>query len=189
MRRTLPGILGPVVLTAAFSILSPTIGVAQSPQIVLGATTAERHEAARTLVPLLNDVKGHAQSGPTLKPGTAPNSPFTGTQTTLFSFSLSKRSVPVDPRVVAALDRLIAWNIGGDGTGDEAALFDRWLVELEARSSGAMRLRGDTGVCDVACVVTRLTTLDQTWGSSPKGRADARDELMLEALEVAALPQ
>jgi len=158
------------------------------PQIAVGATVQQRQEAARQLVPLLRDVKSHAQTGPTVKPGTVPDSPFAGTQTTLFAFTLSKRSVPVDPRVVAAMNRLIAWNIGA--TSDEAtanaALFDKWLIELEARSSGAMRLSGG-GLCDVNCVVSRMTTLNETWGSSPRGRADARDELLLDALKVAVL--
>ena len=38
------------------------------------------------------------------------------------------------------------------------------------------------GTCDAACVVQRMTTLDESWGSSPKNRADVRDELLLDAL-------
>ena len=43
------------------------------------------------------------------------------------------------------------------------------------------------GLCDVNCVVKRMTTLDETWGSSPRNRADERDELLLDALKVAVL--
>ena len=43
------------------------------------------------------------------------------------------------------------------------------------------------GLCDVNCVVSRMTTLDETWGSSPRNRAETRDELLLEALRVAVL--
>lgn len=159
-----------------------------SPPIVIGATVQQRYEAARQLVPLLQDVKGHAATGTTVKPGTVPDSPFAGTQTTLFAFTLSKRTVPVDPRVVAAMNRLLAWDIGATGPEADAtaAIFDRWLVELEARSSGAMRLTGG-GLCDVNCVVSRMTTLNETWGSSPRGRGDARDELLLDALKAAVL--
>ena len=121
-----------------------------------------------------------------MAPGSAPNSPFTGTQTTLFAFAISKRSVPVDPRVVAAMDRLLAWTINAPNQDANAALFDRWLVEMEARSSGSLRMK-DSGLCDVNCVVTRMTTLDGTWGGAGKDRADLRDELLLEALKVAAL--
>jgi hypothetical protein len=159
------------------------------PPIVLGATLAQRQEAARALVPLLKDVKAHAQPGATLKPGTVPDSPFAGTQTTLFAFTLSKRSVPVDPRVVTAMNRLLSWNIGAPAQEENAQLFDRWLIELEARSSGAMRLQGATGLCDVNCVVARMTTLNESWGSSPRNRADVRDELLLDALKVAVLAQ
>jgi hypothetical protein len=51
-----------------------------------------------------------------------------------------------------------------------------------------MRLNGG-GLCDVNCVVKRMTTLNETWGSSPRNRADVRDELLLDALKVAVLEQ
>lgn len=168
--------------------LSTPAALAQTtrPQIAIGATVEQRRDAARALVPLLKDVRTHAQPGPSVKPGSVPDSPFTGTQTTLFAFSLSKRSVPVDLRVVTAMNQLLDWNIGASGNEHLAQLFDRWLIELEARSSGAMRLTGG-GLCDVSCVVKRMTTLDDTWGSSPRNRADTRDELLLDALKVAVL--
>ena len=167
---------------------TPSIGRTQTPppQIVIGATVAQRQEAARAPIPLLKDVRTHAQPGVTTKPGTVPDSPFAGTQTALFAFTLSKRSVPVDQRVVRAMNQLLDWNIGASGHEDLAQLFDTWLIELEARSSGAMRLTGG-GLCDVNCVVKRMTTLDETWGSSPRNRADVRDELLLDALKVAVL--
>jgi hypothetical protein len=188
MRPQLSGLL-PTAILAVASLAAPAPAPGQTPPITLGATVAQRQEAARALVPLLKDVKAHAQTGPTVKPGTVPDSPFTGTQTTLFAFTLSKRSVPVDPRVVSAMDRLLAWNISAPGHEDNAQLFDRWLVELQARSSGALRLQGQPGLCDVNCVVARMTTLNETWGSSPRDRADVRDELLLEALRVAVLPK
>lgn len=175
--------LAAIAMAASFTALG---AAAQLPQIVIGATVAQRQEAARALVPLLKGVRTHAQPGATLKPGTVPDSPFAGTQTTLFAFTLSKRSVPVDQRVVTAMNRLLDWNIGASGNDDIAQLFDRWLIELEARSTGALRLSGG-GLCDVNCIVKRMTTLDETWGSSPRNRADVRDELLLEALRVAVL--
>jgi len=191
MRRLFTSSSATVVLcVAVLTLSSASRALAQTPPIVLGATVAQRHEAARALVPLLKGVKAHAQPGATVKPGSAPNSPFTGRPSTLFAFTLSKRSVPVDPRVVEAIDRLLTWNITASDTGgadENTRLFDRWLVELEARSSGALRLRGEAGLCDVNCVVGRMTTLDEGWGSSPKNRGDVRDELLLEALKVAVL--
>ena len=106
-------------------------------------------------------------------------------QTTLFAFSLS-RSVPVDARVVAAMDRLIAWNINDPNTGDTGRLFDEWLGELQVKNSGAVLLQGGPP-CDVACVAKRMTTLDASWGASPKGRAESRDELLLDALTAAVV--
>jgi hypothetical protein len=155
-------------------------------QIVLGATVGQRHEAARALVPLLRSVKTHAQPGVTVKPDSAPNSKLTGRPSTLFAFTVSRRSVPVDPRVVAAMDRLLAWNIGGPATEQTSQLFDRWLIELEARSTAALKASGG-GLCGVDCIVARMTTLNETWGPSPKGRADARDELLLDAMRVVVL--
>lgn len=154
-------------------------------QIVLGATTAERREAARALVPLLTDVKAHATPGLEVNTGGAPPSPLTGRQSTLFAFTISKRQVPVDPRVVAAMERLLAWNQSTPGVDDQAALFDRWLMELQSRAAASNLLSAGAGVCDLTCVVTRMTTLDERWGRAPNGRADARDELLLEAMTAA----
>lgn len=176
-----------LVLAASLAAID---AAAQAPasQIGVGATVQQRQEAARALVPLLRDVKRHARTGPTTRPGTVPDSPFAGTQTTLFAFTVSKRSVPVDQRVVTAMNQLLDWNVGANGQEAIVQIFDRWLLELEARSSGAMRLTGG-GLCDVSCVVTRMTTLDGAWGSSPRNRADVRDELLLDALTVAVLPK
>jgi hypothetical protein len=177
-----------LVLPLLGLVLVPAPLSAQPPApIVIGATVAQRQEAARALVPLLKDVQSHAQPGLAVKPGSAPSSPFAGTQTTLFSFTLSKRSVPVDPRVVAAMNRLLDWNVGAANRDDEARLFDQWLMELQSRSTAAMALTGGGGVCDLNCVVSRVTTLNETWGPSPKGRADARDEVLLDALTAAVL--
>lgn len=155
-----------------------------APQIVIGATTAQRQEAARKLVPLLKKVQTHAQPGTSVAPGSAAPSPFTGAQSTLFAFTVSKRSVPVEPRVLMAMNRLLDWNVGAPGRDEEARLFDRWLEELESRASAAVRLSGG-GICDVNCIVGRMTTLDDAWGSDPRGRDDARDELLLDALKAA----
>ena len=141
-----------------------------APQIVIGATTAQRQEAARKLVPLLKKVQTHAQPGTSVAPGTAAPSPFTGAQSTLFAFTVSKRSVPVEPRVLQAMNRLLDWNVGAPGRDEEARLFDRWLEELESRASAAVRLSGG-GICDVTCIVGRMTTLD--------------DALLLDALKAA----
>jgi hypothetical protein len=167
------------------SLLTADVAAAQAPapreQFAVGATTAQRNEAARSLVPLLRQVRQRAQAGVTVQPGTVPNSPFTGTQTTLFAFTISQRSVPVDARVVVAMDRLIAWNINDPNTADIGRLFDQWLGELQVKNAGAVLMRGGPP-CDVTCLTKRMTSLDESWGTSPKGRAEARDELLLDAL-------
>jgi len=93
------------------------------PDIVIGATVAQRQEAARRLVPLLKAVQTHAQPTATVRPGSVPNSPFTGTQTTLFAFTFSKRDVPVEPRVITAMNRLLDWNVGASGHEAEDGLY------------------------------------------------------------------
>ena len=132
MHRQLNASLATVALgLAGLAIAAPTIATAQNrPQIAIGGTAAERLEAARALVPLLKDVKRHAQPGVNVQPGTAPNSPFTGRPSTLFAFTVSKRSVPVDARVLEAMDQLLAWNVNDPARQDVAQLFDRWLAEL-----------------------------------------------------------
>jgi hypothetical protein len=159
---------------------------APPPQIELGAKTAQREPAARALVPLLKDVRRRAQPGISIQPGGAPNSPFTGTQTTLFAFTVGKRSVPVDPRVVQAMDTLIAWKAGDAKATAAAALFDEWLDQLTIKSAGLGLTAGLT-TCDTSCVISRMTTLDETWGSSPKYRAELRDEMLLDALTKAVI--
>lgn len=157
-------------------------------QIVIGATVAQRQEAARALVPLLGDLKAHAEPGFTIQPGGASKSPITGQQSTLFAFTISRRSVAVDTRVVAAMDQLLAWDVSGPPSPDALTLFDSWLVELQARATSASALQASgPGLCDVNCVVQRMTTLNEAWGASPKGRRDARDELLLDTLTAAVL--
>lgn len=177
-----------LTLAIAAALAVPTLVAAQPAQntppreqIALGATTAQRNEAARVLVPLLKDVRRRAQAPVEVRPGTVPDSPFAGTQTTLFAFSISQRSVPVDARVVAAMDRLIAWQIDDPAATDTGRLFDRWLGALMEKNTGALLIQG-RGPCDLACMAQRMATLDESWGASPRGRAETRDQVLLDAL-------
>jgi len=155
--------------------------------IVLGATKVQRDEAARSLLPLLSDVRRRAEAPVNVGPGTVPDSPFAGTQTTLFAFSVSKRTVPVDQRVVRAMEQLMAWNPGGPGNDATGHLFDEFLAALQTKNAGVALLRGE-GPCDMNCVVRRMTTLDETWGTVSRGRAEARDEMLLNALTDVVVP-
>jgi hypothetical protein len=181
-----------IVCIAIASLWTATMAASQTPSsaprepIALGATTAQRNEAARSLVPLLKDVRRRAQGSVTVQPGTVPNSPFTGTQTTLFAFTVGQRSVPVDPRVVAAMDRLIAWRIDEAAEGDTGQLFDQWLSELMVKNAGAVLMQGGPP-CDVGCVARRMNTLDESWGANPRGRVESRDTVLLDALTAAVI--
>ena len=181
-----------IVCIVMASLLTATLAASQTPAttarepIALGATTAQRNEAARVLVPLLRDVRRRAQSPVEVRPGTVPDSPFAGTQTTLFAFSVSKRAVPVDTRVVAAMDRLLAWQIDEAAEGDTGRLFDQWLSELMVKNAGAVVMQGGPP-CDVACVAKRMNTIDESWGANPRGRVESRDTLLLDALTAAVV--
>jgi hypothetical protein len=143
-------------------------------------TVAVRTEAARNLVPLLEGVRRRAQSRVDVKKGSVPDSPFAGTQTTLLAFSIGKKSVTVDPQVVQAMDRLLAWE-PGNRAAEEAALFDEWLDWLSVKTS-ALATKGGLVVCDTACVVREMTKPNEAWGSSASARADVRDQVLLDAL-------
>jgi hypothetical protein len=181
-----------IVCIAITSLWTTTMAASQTPAtaprepIALGATTAQRNDAARVLVPLLRDVRRRAQRPVEVRPGTVPDSPFTGTQTTLFAFSVSKRSVPVDSRVVAAMDRLIAWQIDDPAAADTGHLFDQWLDALMQKNTGSVLIRGG-GPCDLGCMTRRMANLDETWGADPRNRSESRDEVLLDALTAVAV--
>jgi Penicillin amidase len=170
---------------AILLVLASSAGAgAQQPDKVLeldAATLAARTEAARSLVPLLQDVKRRAESRVTVQPGGATaDSPFAGTNTTLFAVTVGQKSTPVDPQVVQAMDRLLKWQ-PGDRTVPEAALFDEWLNQL-SRKASALTLQTSATACDTECVVSTMTKLNETWGDSPRQRTDLRDQALLEAL-------
>lgn len=181
-----------IVCIVTASLWTATMAASQPPAtpprepIALGATTAQRDEAARVLVPLLRDVRRRADRPVEVRPGTVPDSPFAGTQTTLFSFSVSRRSVPVDARVVAAMDQLLAWQIDEEAESDTGHLFDQWLSELMVRNAGAVVMQGGPP-CDITCVARRMRTIDESWGANPRGRVESRDTVLLDALTAAVV--
>lgn len=157
-----------------------------APAIELGAITPEeRQAAARKLVPLLRALRQKASGQIAPRPGTAPNSPFTGTPTTLVAVTIGRQAVAVDPEVVKAMDRLIRWRIADPAAADDAALFDRWLGELAPRAVALGFQAGAPATCHTPCIVERMTTLDELWGPNPRVRAEFRDRALVEALAAA----
>jgi hypothetical protein len=154
------------------------------PVEVTARTTTERITAARSLVPLLESVRRRSTPGVAVQPGTVPDSPFAGTQTTLLAFSIGRRSVKVDPAVVTAMDRMLKWKDGIPASDEDAALLDEWLDELSIK---AMTVGTPSGlaVCDTSCVVDRMTKLDDRWSPNPRERAELRDSMLLDALTAA----
>jgi hypothetical protein len=154
---------------------------AQPPRsIELDAATLAAHtEAARSLIPLLEDVKEKATARYQVGKGSVPDSPFAGTQTTAVAITIGKKNTPVDPQVVQAMERLLAWEPGDRGAAEEAALFDAWMAELSRRASTIATKRGLVS-CDTDCVVKTMLSLDDGWGAE-KQRSDNRDQMLLDA--------
>lgn len=153
----------------------------QPPQTIeLDATTMAAHtEAARNLIPLLEPVKEKATARYQTEKGSVPDSPFTGTQTTLFAVTVGKKNQPVDPQVVQAMDRLLKWEPGDRSAAEESALFDAWMAELSKRASSIATKRGMVA-CDTGCVVQTITALDDAWGKDERQRSDNRDQVLYE---------
>lgn len=171
-----------VAAACAIAVQAPLVRAQQPPtRIELDAATlAARTDAARAIIPLLEDVRRRADAGMQAQVGGgAPPSPFTGQPTTVFSVTLSRRKA-VDPQVVSAMDRLLKWEPGNRSAEYEAALFDRWFDQLSAKASALGTQRGLVS-CDAGCVARTMTSLDETWGRE-SGRAEARDEVLLETL-------
>ena len=143
------------------------------------ATLAARTEAARSLIPLLKDVKEKAVARYDVGRGSVPDSPFTGTQTTAVAITIGKKNTPVDPQVVQAMEHLLEWEPGDRTDVEQAALFDAWLAQLSRRASTIATKRGQVS-CDTDCVVKTMTSLDDGWGSAEKQRPENRDQVLLE---------
>lgn len=173
------------LLVLVFSTPGAAISAQSTPQqpprtIELDAATlAARTEAARSLIPLLGDVREKAVARYQTEKGSVPDSPFAGTQTTLFAITIGKKNQPVDPQVVQAMDRLLQWEPGDRSSAEESALFDTWLAELSKRASAIATKRGQVS-CDTGCVVKTISALDDSWGTVEKQRPDNRDQMLLE---------
>jgi hypothetical protein len=153
----------------------------QQPQVIdLDAATVAAHtEAARDLIPLLEPVKEKAVSRYQVEKGSVPDSPFTGTQTTVFAVTLGKKNQPVDPQVVQAMEKLLGWEPADRTATEEAALFDAWMAELSKRASAIATKRGIVA-CDTGCVVQTITALDDAWGKDARERSANRDQVLYE---------
>ncbi|HXW04807.1 MAG TPA: penicillin acylase family protein [Vicinamibacterales bacterium] len=173
----------PLLILGLASPASPSRSTPQQPRTIEldAATLAARTEAARSLIPLLEHVREKARARYTVEKGSVPDSPFAGTQTTLFAITIGSRNEPVNPQVIQAMDRLLEWEPGDRTATEQAELFDTWLTLLSKQVSIIATRRGWT-TCDTSCVVTTVTELDEWWGSAETQRPDNRDRMLLETL-------
>ena len=125
----------------------------------------------------------------TVGPGTVPDSPFAGTQTTLFAFSVSQphRRPWISVRG-PGLEQLMAWNPGGPVTRPPATSsisgWRRWQTKQRRRVA---LLRGE-GPCDVELRGQAHDHPRRAWGTAQRDRAELRDEMLLTALTDVVVP-
>jgi hypothetical protein len=143
-------------------------------------TLAARTEAARSLIPLLEDVKEKAKARYQVERGSVPDSPFAGTQTTAVAITIGRKNAPPDPQVITAMEQLLEWEPGDRSATEQAALFDAWLAQLSRRASAIATKRGLVS-CDTDCVVKTMTALDEGWGTAERQRPENRDQVLLDA--------
>lgn len=143
------------------------------------ATLAARTEAARELIPLLEEVKTKATQRYQVERGSVPDSPFAGTQTTAVAITIGRKNQPPDPQVIKAMEQLLEWEPGDRSDIEQAALFDAWLAQLSRRASAIATKRGQVS-CDTECVVKTMTALDDGWGSAERQRGENRDQVLLD---------
>ncbi len=186
-RRTLLAIalFGPLLSAAPVTTVAAQTAPSPSPsqQInVAAAAVAQREAAAKSLVPLLKTVRRKASGQVTAQQGSVPNSPFTGTQTTVFAVTIGKKTVPVDMEVVKAMDQLIGWKIADPNAVAEQQLFDDFMEQLSTKAAALGAQLGTEVGCNTTCVIERMTKLGDVWGGAPRMRPDARDQMMLDAI-------
>jgi hypothetical protein len=176
--RCLP-VLFLAVVGVAHAAAAQGAGQPPRPIELDAATLAARTEAARSLIPLLEPVKEKATERYEVEKGRVPDSPFAGTQTTAVAISIGRKNQPADPRVVQAMERLLAWEPGDRSATEQAALFDAWMAELSKRASSIATKRGIVA-CDSDCVVKTVTALDEGWGPDERQRSENRDQMLYE---------
>ena len=141
---------------------------------------------ARSVVPLLKDVRRGIESKVSIEPATLPPSPITGRSSTLFAFRVGVKSIDVPPGVVEAMDRLLRWDARQPLSEADRELVERWRQALRIKILGRLAATGAKGVgCDDQCVTAQLTSPGALFGRSRREQIDGRNELLLNALSEA----
>lgn len=166
-----------IPLVAAAMLVLSSVGGTLSAQ-----AGVDTESAARALVPLLKSVRQRLQPRVGITPGALPPSPFTGTQTAIVAVRIGEKEVNIEPKVRAALDRLLAWNMEMSPESPDAALFSHWLSHVRLKAVSVPPPGSTSMDCDTACAVARFTEPGEAFGSSRKAREEMRDQLLLDAL-------
>lgn len=184
MMPIVPAIL---IITAFLPLPSPDGRLQAAGGPVAPSDQIERVDAARSLVPLLNDLERRMSGRLRLEPGTLPPSPFSGGRSTLFAFKIVEGRAELDDRVVRAIERLRAWAKAPDPAASEAAeLADTWMDHLLVTIGAFLPTeQAAPGACDAACTAALLLKPGESFGRSRAEREEARDWVLAEALAAA----
>jgi hypothetical protein len=142
-------------------------------------------EAARSLVPVLRDVRRSLEPRLTVERGALPPSPFTGRDSTLIAVRVGRRSVQVEPAVIEAMDRLLAWDRRQPLSARDRVLVEGWLDELRVKMLGRLAASGKAVDCDDVCMLRHLTEGGDLFGRTKAEQQETRNELLLTALAAA----
>ena len=150
----------------------------------LGAASGQPtpEEVAQSLVPLLRDVRRSIEPRLTVEPGTASPSPITGQNSTLIAVRVGRRSIDVEPEVIEAMDRLLAWNRRQALSAGDRVLVEAWLEALRVKVLAKLAASGKAVDCDDACVLRHLTGDGELFGRTKSEQRETRNELLLSAL-------
>ena len=155
---------------------------AAAPSIIQEQTRQDTTAAARSLVPLLKDVRKEFGPRVTVEPGTLPPSPFTGRNSTLVAVRIGVTERHIDQKVVDAIDGLLRWNMRQPLSEADAQLVDRWLDALRTNVLAKLAAAGVREPCDEVCVVQRLTNPDGVFGDTRRLQQETRNDILLEAM-------
>ena len=143
---------------------------------------------ARTLAPLLADIRAELKRNVSVGPGTLPPSPFTGRRAVIAAVRVGWRGVDVQPEVVEAMDRLLKWHKSKGALPEEdRPLVERWVEGLRVRVLARLAARQQATDCDDRCVGAHLTQPEALFQGSARQRREERDDVLLDTFSRAVL--
>jgi hypothetical protein len=159
--------------------------------IVMASVQLSTESWARTLVPLLEDVRRAIGPHLTVNPGSLPPSPITGRRSALFAIRIGVESVDVDERVVKGMDRWLEWIKRPKSLSpDDEALIGRWVDELHVKIAGRLLAKGvATSFCDDVCLAGYVRNPNTLFDGSERERREQQQRVVLDTFAAAVLSE